>query len=197
MRAARPRPVGGSRPPRLAARLATTTLLAALAGWEGVQGRFSTASHVSILAVVAAVVLLALAAGRGRQRERSRAWAAAAVRSLRHGRAAWRTRRATFVGVVGWAVVIAATVGWDAASFVAQEHSLPTLSRVFGALTDHDWGRALVFAAWLALGLYLALGWRLPRPGPQGTRRPLRPPLPRPRATGPPSRAPRTGEETR
>ncbi|MGH8987287.1 MAG: hypothetical protein ACRDXC_01640, partial [Acidimicrobiales bacterium] len=55
---------------------------------------------------------------------------------------------------------------WDAASFAAKEHGLPTLSRLIGDVTDHQWGRALVFAAWLSLGLYLALAWRGSEDGP-------------------------------
>ena len=76
-----------------------------------------------------------------------------------------------------WALLIAATIGWDMTSFVEQKHYLPTLSRLFGAVTDHDWGRALLFAAWLVLGLYLALGRRLPARGPgtalRGATRPV------------------------
>ncbi len=166
MRADAPQPVR-SHPARIAVGLATTVLVAAIAGWEGVQGRFSTASHASILAVVATIVLLAVAVGRGRQRAVSRAWISAAVGSARRVGVAWRTRRRALIGTVGWVVLLAGTAGWDTASFVEQERSLPTLSRLFGAVTGHDWGRALVFAAWLALGLSLALGWRRPRSGAQ------------------------------
>lgn len=159
------RPVRGDRR-RLVAGLtwlAGGAAVVAFVAWEGLQGRFSAASHTSILVVVGAVLLLALAAGRGRQRKKTRAWARDAVRTLRRVPDAWRTRPAALAGAAVWILVIVATIGWDAASFMEQERSLPTLSRIFGAVTDHEWGRAVVFAAWLALGLYLALGWRLGR----------------------------------
>ncbi len=118
------------------------------------------ASHASILAVVAVVLTLALVSGRGRQRERSRTWARDAARALRGVTSAARDRNAAFAGALVWVLLVVAAVAWDAVSFAAQRHSLPTLSRLFGDVTDHDWGRAIVFAAWLVLGLYLATGSR-------------------------------------
>jgi hypothetical protein len=166
--------------PRLVAGLG----VAGFAAWEGLQGRYSTASHVSILTAIAALLLLAVIAGRGRQRKRSRTWLRDAWRSGREQLIRRRARSAAAAGVLGWVLVISATVGWDGYSFAMQRRSLPTLSRLFGAVTDHEWGRALFFAAWLALGLYLAVGWRRgsdaaraqhPGPGdPAGT--PPRPP---------------------
>jgi hypothetical protein len=133
--------------------------LLALVVWEGLQDRYSAASHASVLAVIGLTVLLALAAGRCHQRESSRAWVLRAKLSptkVTHGR--WRTPEAA--GALVWTALITVTVAWDAVSFIEQKHSLPTLSRIFGAVTDHEWGRAVVFAGWLALGLYLALGRR-------------------------------------
>ena len=143
--------------PRLVADLAAAGFVA----WEGLQGRYSTASHVSILAVIAAVLVLATIAGRGRQRRRSRTWLRVAWSAVREQLVRRRARSAVAAGVLGWVLVISATVGWDGFSFAMQRHSLPTLSRLIGAVTDHEWGRALLFAAWLAFGLYLAVGWRL------------------------------------
>ncbi|HVC14427.1 MAG TPA: hypothetical protein VND62_06165 [Acidimicrobiales bacterium] len=148
------------------ARAVGVVALAALVAWEGSLGRYSAASHASVLAVIVSVVLLALVAGRSRQRASSRTWAGGIVRMLREAAV--------------WSVLIAATVSWDLASFVAQSHSLPTLSRILGAVTDHDWGRALVFAAWLVLGLYLTLGER-------------RGPVARAAGEGPPRERPSTG----
>lgn len=154
---------GGRRPlsswvwrlPRIVAGVA----LLALVVWEGLQGRYSVASHASVLAVIGLTVLLALAAGRGRQRESSRAWVLDAKRAPKKvTRGRWRTPAAA--GALVWTALITVTVVWDGVSFIEQKHSLPTLSRIFGAVTDHEWGRAVVFGAWLALGLYLALGWR-------------------------------------
>ncbi len=134
---------------------------AAFIGWESVQGRYSTASHASVLAVIGVMLVLASMAGRARQRVRSRTWLLAAARAPRR-LLRDAPRSAAAAGTLVWVVLILATIAWDATSFAEQRHSLPTLSRLFGSLTAHDWGRALVFAAWLALGLYLAIGWRLP-----------------------------------
>lgn len=145
--------------------------LAALSGWEATLSRYSTTAHWGVLAVIAAAVLGALAAGRGRQRRRSGDWAGAAVRALR-GRAAGDTGRGPAAGRSRWSILAAgvavwiglaaAAIGWDLYSFLVQSHQLPTLSRLFGDVTDHSWGRGLVFAAWAALGSYLAVGWRRP-----------------------------------
>ena len=148
-------------------RLVAGPALLGLVAWEGLQHRYSVASHASILAVIGATLLLALVAGRTRQRRRSRTWLGDGWSAVREQLVRRRARTAAAAGALGWVLVISATVGWDGYSFAMQRHSLPTLSRLFGAVTGHDWGRALVFAAWIALGLYLAVGWRL---GPQGRR---------------------------
>jgi hypothetical protein len=144
--------------PRLLAGLAALALVI----WEGFQGRYSTGSHASVLAVIAGIGALALLAGRGRQRSRSSTWLRGAGAASRVLPTAGRARTAAVAGAIVWVLLITATVGWDAASFAAQSRALPTLSRLFGDVTDHGWGRALVFAAWLALGVYLALGCRRP-----------------------------------
>ncbi|MGH8988335.1 MAG: hypothetical protein ACRDXC_07020, partial [Acidimicrobiales bacterium] len=89
--------------------------------WEGVQGRFSVASHASIAAAIAVVVLLALVSGRGMQRKRSGTWVRGAVRALPSALAAGRVRSAAVAGALIWALLLAATIGWDAASFAAEE----------------------------------------------------------------------------
>jgi hypothetical protein len=150
--------------PRLVADLCALAFVA----WEGVQGRYSAASHAGILAAIAVVLLLGMLTGRGRQRKRSGAWLGDAARAVRTMFAEGRVGTPGARGALVWVLLIAATIGWDMTSFVEQQHSLPTLSRLFGAVTDHDWGRALLFAAWLVLGLYLALGRRLPRKGSGG-----------------------------
>lgn len=143
-------------------RLVADLFALAFVAWEGVQGRYSAASHAGILAAIGVLLLLTLLGGRGRQRKASRAWAGDAARAVRTTLAGARTGTARAWGALVWVLLIAATIGWDMTSFVEQQHDLPTLSRIFGAVTDHHWGRALLFAAWLVLGLYLALGWRLP-----------------------------------
>lgn len=60
-----------------------------------------------------------------------------------------------------------ATIGWDLNSFLHELHSLPTLSRLVGDVTRHRWGRGLTFGAWVALGAYLAAGWRRPHAPPE------------------------------
>ncbi len=135
---------------------------AAFVAWEGVQGRFSTGSHAGILAAIGVVLVLALVSGRGRQRKSGRAWVRDSARAIRAPLDAGRRRTARVVGALVWVLLIGATAGWDATSFTEQKRDLPTLSRLFGDVTDHDWGRALVFAAWVVLGIYLATGWRQP-----------------------------------
>lgn len=136
-----------------------------LAGWEGTLGRSSAGARVSVVVVFALVLVAAAAAGRGRQRTTTADWLRRAVSRLRTSSPpdAGSVDRlpARGAGVV-WAALIAATVGWDLYSFGRQEHDLPTLSRLAGDVTAHEWGRALFFALWLALGAYLALGWRSP-----------------------------------
>jgi hypothetical protein len=61
---------------------------------------------------------------------------------------------------------VLAVVGWDLNSFAHQAHDLPTLSYYTGRITRFAWGRALVFAAWLAAGVGIAVGYlveRVPR----------------------------------
>ncbi len=156
-----PLPRLAARPvPRLVAALVAVLAAAAFVAWEAVQARLSTSSHAGILSAIGVLLVLALACGHGRQRERSRTWSLGVARALRSVFAAGRVRTAAVGGALVWVLLIAATAGWDATSFSEQRHDLPTLSRLFGDVTDHDWGRALLFAAWLALGAYLATGWR-------------------------------------
>lgn len=137
---------------------------AGLAVWEGTVSRSSADAHWSVGAAIAAVALVGVAAGRGRQWTRSAAWlrgAASAVRRTVMARDA-RPEPALWMGTTLWALLVAVTIGWDLDSFAHQAHSLPTLSSLVGDVTRHDWGRALVFGAWLAVGAYVALGWRRP-----------------------------------
>jgi hypothetical protein len=160
----------------------TAVLCALLAGaagisaWEGTLSRFSAQSLSSVGAVIGAVLVAALACGRGRQRKTSAAWARdglAAVRRAASGRA--EGEGGVAAATVVWVLLVAATIGWDLNSFAHEVRWLPTLSRLFGDVTDHDWGRAVVFAAWLALGLYLAIGWWLPRSERPGALRAVEP----------------------
>jgi hypothetical protein len=133
--------------------------LAALSAWEGTLWRQSAAAHWSVGLSIAAVVVLAVVLGRGRQAEGSGAWLSGAARAV----AGWRRTPSLTTGVAVWAVLIAAVVGWDLTSFVHQSHELPTLSYQFGRVTRWHWGRALVFAAWLAAGLGIAGTCLVPR----------------------------------
>lgn len=125
-----------------------------LSVWEGTTTRDTATTHASVLAVIALAAAVALAVGRHRQRARTRAWVLAGVRRARgHG-------FVEIAGVAGWVVLICATIGWDLWSFSQGAPHLPTLSRLVGDVTRHEWGRALVFALWLTLGAVIALGWR-------------------------------------
>jgi hypothetical protein len=103
---------------------------------------------------IAGVALATLVVGRGRQRTTTVAWLADA------GRAAvgWRERPGYAAGIAVWAALLLATVGWDLNSFAHQAHDLPTLSYFTGRVTRFAWGRALLFAAWLAAGVGIAAG---------------------------------------
>ncbi len=140
----------------------------ALSAWEGTVVQSSARAHASVLAVIGVTLATAGLVGRRQQRRRSADWARRAGAVLDPG--GRRRPVALVVGTVAWAVLVAATIGWDLNSFVHQAHDLPTLSRLVGDVTRHDWGRALVFAAWLALGAYLAMGGRRRA----GARRPAR-----------------------
>jgi hypothetical protein len=129
--------------------------LVALAAWEGTLDRQSAAAHWSVAAVIAAAIVVTVVAGRSRQRTTSRAW----LSSWRSA-TGWRERPVYAAGVGVWVVVVLAVVGWDVTSFAVQTHDLPTLSYFVGRVTRYEWGRAAVFAAWLAVGGYLAVGWR-------------------------------------
>lgn len=135
----------------------------ALSAWEGTIVQSSSTAHWSVLAVIAVTIGAAAVGGRGRQRERSGRWLRSGVGTV-SGDLTGRHRRPAvqIASTVVWAALIAATIGWDLYSFTHQHSYLPTLSRVVGTVTRHEWGRALVFSAWLALGAYLALGWRRP-----------------------------------
>ncbi len=140
-----------------------TAAAAGFAWWEGGLHRWSAAAHWSVAAVVIAVLLAAVVLGVGRQRQHSGEWLRQAARSTR----TW-VRRPTLrgTGAAVWVVLLAAVVAWDLHSFLRQSHDLPTLSRLFGAVTRFHWGRALVFLGWLAAGAAVVVGGRIRRRGP-------------------------------
>jgi polyferredoxin len=107
--------------------------------------------------VVVGAVLVVLGFGQRRQRQTSRMWLATNIREVRR----WPNQpRTAVVAVIAWTVLFGAIVGWDLVSFAYQTHMLPTLSYYIGRLTRHQLGRGAIFALWLGLGAYLALGWR-------------------------------------
>jgi len=123
------------------------------------QWRQSPAAHWSVGLSIAAVVGLALVVGRGRQAQRSLPWVSDAGRSI----TGWRRTRRLSAAVAVWIVLLMAVVAFDLVSFLHQSHDLPTLSYEIGRVTRWHWGRALVFAAWLAAGVGLATACLVPR----------------------------------
>jgi hypothetical protein len=107
-----------------------------------------------VATTIVVVAIVTVVAGRGRQQLTSGIWVVDVARAAR----AWRTRPLYAAGVTVWVVLLLAVVGWDANSFAHQAHDLPTLSYYVGRVTRLAWGRALVFAAWLAAGFGIALG---------------------------------------
>lgn len=123
------------------------------------QWRQTPAAHWSVGLSIAAVVVLALVLGRGRQPRRSGAWVSDAARAV----ARWRRTPRLSAAVAFWTILLGAIVVWDITSFARQSHDLPTLSYEFGRVTRWHWGRAVVFAAWLAAGVGLAAAGLVPR----------------------------------
>lgn len=134
--------------------------MAVVAAWQATLNRRSPDAHWSVAAIIVALAVTTWAAGTGRQHDRSRAWAGGTCRAI----AGWRRRPLSEVaGVAAWVVLGAVAIGWDLDSFAHQSHDLPTLSHFIGLATGTPVGRGLLFAAWVALGGYLALGWRRAR----------------------------------
>jgi hypothetical protein len=131
----------------------------AFAWWEGGLRQFQTAAHWGVLGAIALVLVVALGAGAGRQAMSSGQWVRGPLSLRRHLRA---DPPAT-VAVVVWVVLVLAVIGWDLTSFVHQSHDLPTLSSIAGHISSTSAGRAALVAAWLALGVALAVGWRRPQ----------------------------------
>ena len=52
-----------------------------------------------------------------------------------------------------WCGVIAGVIGWDLFSFVVQSSSFPTLSTLVGHVTRYPFGRGILFALWLVVGV--------------------------------------------
>jgi hypothetical protein len=113
-----------------------------------------------VASCIGGAVLAAVALGRHRQRERSAVWIAEGYRALGSCREASGSYA---IGIAVWIALIATVIGWDLNSFLQHAGAFPTLSYFTGKVTRLHWGRALLFAAWLALGGWLAAGWRTPR----------------------------------
>jgi hypothetical protein len=65
------------------------------------------------------------------------------------------------VGVLGWSVILAAGVVWEALALAGRRDAWPSLSDLAGALTRTVAGRWVLFAMWLWVGWHLFMrGWR-------------------------------------
>jgi hypothetical protein len=150
-----------SLPPRLVAVLVVVGL--ALSVWQGGLARTSDAAHWCVLGVIVVTFVAAVMWGHGRQTQTSRKWVVSTASDV----ASWRRQPPlAVISVVVWAVLLSATVAWDATSFAEQAHRFPTLSYFIGHVTRLDAGRAAFFALWLVLGVSIAMGGRA-RSGPK------------------------------
>jgi hypothetical protein len=144
--------------------LATAALtigIAALSVWEGRLSRNSSGAHWSVALVVLAGLGAAIVLGHGRQHLTARQWVAQNL----HFIGTWRSQpRRSVLSATAWAVLIAGLAGWDAVSFVFQSAKLPTLSYYIGHVTRYPLGRGLLFALWLAAGVYLVSARRAAKP---------------------------------
>ncbi len=141
-------------------RLATGLVLAlggACACLAGVLRRDAPPVRPLLSCCVVATLAACVVAGRERQRSRSAAWLVSSARAartpLRHGTVGW--------GVLAWVALVLTAVASDLVFvLVVKSPDAPTLSRLIGAVTARPAGRALLFAAWLGAGSWIALGWR-------------------------------------
>jgi hypothetical protein len=61
-------------------------------------------------------------------------------------------------GSLAWAALAAVAIGWELFCFTSEPRSAhPTLSSLMDMADATRWGKVLLFAAWMALGLYLVL----------------------------------------
>jgi hypothetical protein len=121
--------------------------------WQGLLSRDAVAAHLIVGLAVLSAFAAAIIGGHRRQQQSTRAW--------RSTWSSWRTRSAPIkASILAWAVLLGGTVAWDLVSFVKQSHTFPTLSYFIGHITKHEAGRGALFALWLALGAYFALGTR-------------------------------------
>jgi hypothetical protein len=61
-------------------------------------------------------------------------------------------------GSLAWAGLAAAAIGWELFCFTAEPRSAhPTLSSLMDMADATRWGKVSLFAAWMALGIYLVL----------------------------------------
>jgi hypothetical protein len=129
----------------------------ACGAWQAEVSRDSLAAHLCVASLIGAAAVTTLSIGRGRQRRTSTSWLASAAQVI----GAWRQQSTLdLTSVVVWFSLVAATVGWDAFSFMHQQHALPTLSYFVGHLSKYAAGRGALFAVWLAIGSYVVGGWR-------------------------------------
>ena len=72
-----------------------------------------------------------------------------------------RGRRSEVIGLVGWAVIIAALLLWEGLGLVRHDDRWPTFSDMVRTVTRTVPGRWILFALWLWWGWHTFVrGWR-------------------------------------
>lgn len=143
---------------RLAA-IAAACIGGGCASAVGTLRRDAAPDRPIVLACALALALASLLAGRQAQRRSSASWVASSLRAIER----LKTLRPYDLLAAAWVLVVLGAAGADLTFFLERSPNDPTLSRLIGDVTAAPAGRAILFAAWLAWGAWVAFGWRRSR----------------------------------